>query len=478
LGIIVLPALSQSTFSLFLSNENNELPAGILELNNGNYILSYNSAAPSEYFDQNFMLIDANGQLISSWKLTDPSGSCGIGEMYQINDSTIVGVGTFNNGFQNSDIWLVGMDNQLNKKWEKKYRTQNLYSISIHSIMESDSTFTVASTMQNEYHGQNTFLFLKINSEGDSITSKSLTNLSWGSMLFDIQKTDKNSNYELPVKGFESYTNSQGQILILDSLFNFLQVDSIPEGVGNCCSLKNDTDTTSLISGNYYVPFSDLGTDIALMRLDKNNFNMGIAVFGKSGDTNDYGGYFRSLDYMVKSNIYVGGTSNQSLLGNFSNSNSWYILSCFDSLLNLKWTKYYGGDAYYSLNGIKATEDHGCIMYGCRYDYFTQVQEQDVLVIKVNDEGLYTGLDENKLVQGHDAVLYPNPGMNFFEISFGVQINGALFYLNDLQGHQLIECTLSNSHAKINTSSLHPGTYTWNIVSKRKILESGKWIKE
>jgi hypothetical protein len=474
LFLLVLQLKAQTTFSLLLSNELNELPSGILELSNNNFLLSYNSAIPNQSFNQTFMLLDQNGNCISNLNIVDQAASCMIKEMYQINDSTIIGIGSWEYVDQDVDLWILCLDTQMNKRWEKKYKTRFLHFLNLNSLIKNDGNFITASTMQNNQMDPTSFLFFEFSSSGDSISSKYLNNPFWGNIVFDIQQFE--NNYKLPAMGFNSTTNTMGQILSFDSLFNLNQVDSIPEGVSNCCTMKYDTDSTYFLAGNKYVPFSDNGTDIAIIHQNQHNFNLGVSIFGKSGDTNDYGGYLQSLDYLVKSNIYVGGTSNQYIQGNFSTDKSWFVLSSYDSLLNLHWTKFYGGDAYYTLNGITATSDKGCIMYGCRYDYLTQDQEKDLLVIKVNDEGIYTGI-EDTLSKSYDAIVYPNPGIDYLVIKSGSQINGAHFILSDSQGQSVIKENINNTTLKLNTSNLDSGIYLWQIVFRNKVIESGKWVR-
>ena len=269
-----------------------------------------------------------------------------------------------------------------------------------------------------------------------------------------------------------------GQILTIDSLFNLIQIDAIPANMYNCTTLTNDTDTTYFLSGNY----DDLNSnerDIAIMRLDENNDKLAITFFGKPGNIIDFGGYEQSMDYNTKSDIYVGGTSNQDIspINNiYSSSKSWFILSSYDSLLNLHWTRFYGGDAYYTLEGVQATSDNGCIMYGNRYDYLTQEMEKDILIIKVDEQGLYTGIGEPQ-VKINDAILYPNPGREQLNIQSGPQINGAAFTLYDMQGRPVLEENINATQLRLNTSNLASGTYPWQIVFKNKVIESGKWVK-
>lgn len=80
-------------------------------------------------------------------------------------------------------------------------------------------------------------------------------------------------------------------------------------------------------------------------------------------------------------NIYIGGTSNLDYYNPFwSTFDSWFHLIKINPDISPIWEYWYGGDAYYFLYSILATNDSGCIMVGNRYDYETQNQERDILL--------------------------------------------------------------------------------------------------
>ena len=159
------------------------------------------------------------------------------------------------------------------------------------------------------------------------------------------------------------------------------------------------------------------------------------------------------------------------------NQISWFSLTNMDSSLNVRWEKFYGGNAYYVLWGTKATTDGGCLMYGSIYDSATQVNERDIYVIKVNKNGLLGGID-NKSPIVHDAIVYPNPGSDHLIIESGPQIANAEFRMVSIEGKQVISKDLIERRMMLDTKNLTPGTYFWQIVRNGKAIETGKWVKE
>jgi hypothetical protein len=189
------------------------------------------------------------------------------------------------------------------------------------------------------------------------------------------------------------------------------------------------------------------------------------------------GGADISMDFITKTNILVGGTSNVNVYNPYhSNSFSWYSLSCFDSLLNLKWTKYYGGDSYYFLRSIIATKDGGALLSGTRYDYLNPDNEVDVYVLKVDSTGIYTIIDETTDIELREAIVYPNPSRETLNIETGLK--DAEISLYNLNGKKIKTQELQQGVTRINLQNLASGMYFYRIMRQGKIVESGKWVKE
>ena len=144
------PALAQTTFSKCIKNTNNEFPTTAIEMNNGNYLISYGSIPPNqENFNQQFIVLDTNGLEITTAKIIDLEGSCLISNLHQVNDSLILAIGTYGYTGKNLDIWIIGMDPLLSTKWEKKFKTNYPFYFFNRSIINSDNNIVIASTLAN-----------------------------------------------------------------------------------------------------------------------------------------------------------------------------------------------------------------------------------------------------------------------------------------------------------------------------------------
>jgi hypothetical protein len=262
---------------------------------------------------------------------------------------------------------------------------------------------------------------------------------------------------------------------MIDSSLTILNVDPIPNSVYWYNALKKINDSSYYLSGNIH---PNQSYDYAVMLLDENNDCKKIYILGQD-DTIDYAGTVQSMDFLNPNKIFVGATSNIALgSGHYGQQNSWYALSNFDSALNLRWTKYYGGDAYYLLQSVVATQDGGAILVGTRYDYPTQSNQCDIYLIKVNENGVLTNDDHKQPSPVHDAIVFPNPGSGYCIIESGPQISGAEFRMTSIDGKQVIAKTLNERRTTLGTQILPSGTYVWQIFFKNKVMETGKWIKE
>jgi hypothetical protein len=175
----------------------------------------------------------------------------------------------------------------------------------------------------------------------------------------------------------------------------------------------------------------------------------------------------------------VGGTSNFDYYNPFYSSlDSWYHLVKINPDITPIWEYWYGGDAYYHLYSIAATNDGGCIMVGNRYDDDTQYQERDIYILKVNEEGLLVNISENPGVVLHEALVFPNPGNNYLKVRLAFQVKQCTIELYDMNGNLLLSDQIQGQWGEMNTSVLIPGTYIYRIYNDEGLFESGKWVKQ
>lgn len=465
--------ICQNTFTLLISNPTNEYPGDIIELSDQSFILSsaFFTDSPDQAA-QRFFKINSEGTITHDSIFENPNGTGTLMSLVYINDTNIFCIGDWNNLNEKDQKWVAGIDSGLNIHWNKKYQINYDYAKTAATFLNSHGRIISEATTTNDDPSHTYLYFQEYSLTGDSITS-SMDSSVYHPIVFDMMEFPGNCMYRAATWGYGQ--NSPGQLLTIDSALNIVSIDAIPNSVNNCNTVKKINDSSYYLSGNVHINQS---YDYAIMLLNENNDCKKIFIISQN-DTMDYAGTVQSMDFLDQDKIFVGATSNIDLLGgHYGQQNSWYALNNFDSALNLRWTKYYGGDAYYLLQSVVATQDGGAILVGTRYDYPTQSNQLDIYLVKVDENGVLTNDVHIQPPQAHDAIVFPNPGSGYLTIESGPQISGAEFRMTSIDGKRVITKTLAERKTTLETQFISSGTYVWQILYNDKIVETGKWIRE
>ena len=198
-------------------------------------------------------------------------------------------------------------------------------------------------------------------------------------------------------------------------------------------------------------------------------------------DTMDNSG---GLDFNNPDSLFLGGTHNTNwdftYPPQFERENHWLVLQC--SNLNtdeIYWTKRYGGEANYMMKNLFATSDNHCVVMATYYDWQNNpVQERDIVLFKVDANGVITNT-----LNGHDLhqlnySVYPNPGNGKMNVQNYTGTDNFTLTLTDLRGNIVLHKNLSGKTATIKTSNLPAGVYLYKIGNSKGLNETGKWIKQ
>ncbi|MEI6060467.1 MAG: T9SS type A sorting domain-containing protein [Bacteroidota bacterium] len=423
--------------------------------------------------------MNSNGDI--SAKLTFPvEDSCfsDIDRIIPLSSSEFLTIGGYRQkNSANAQLWVMKIDTGLNIIWDNKYFTNRPFTTNMSVTENSGGNLVIGSALTtgnpNNFHS---IVFLKITKDGDSLRSKFFNN---GDMLStDLQSLIWiDGNYKAFVEGFQSYTgnNCFSQILQLDSNLNLLEVRPTPYIIERYLTAEKRNENEYFLAGKAYSTATHY--DVAIAKLDKMEDSLDFNRAGKPGKTADYSGWMQCLSIANSNSIYTGGTGNYTSGFYCSSKTRVLMLSNYDSLLNCRWTRFYGSEACYTLSTMDATSDGGCIIAGMYYDPDNPGNMLDVIIIKVDSTGLFTDLPENKTVFSHQAILYPNPGNDYLVIQSGQQIKEAMFSLYDASGCQVLETRLENTIEQRDVSQLPAGSYPWQIIFNRKVVEKGIWIK-
>ena len=461
----ICTATAQTSFEFILDDpfDQDQLTGSFIEDSNGNIIFSVGN----DLFVKLIKLND-QGVLIDSIDiLNSPNGKCDILQLLKIDDSNFLAYGKYNIDSV-FNLWVVKFDYDFNILWETKIPVNgNVICTHQYSISNENENIIILSTIFSQ---DNFNLVLhEINNNGAIIKEKYVDGHGLASDIILMSSTQ----YRLIIYG--SIQKTIVNIYTLDSNFNITNNYSLPWGLSSSNTMRFLGDSNLLITGRKIFPEKNNERDLGIVKTNINNNLIEYKHYGKI-DTIDYPGEHNNLDFISENDIFFGGYSNINISNPaFSTLPSWFILNKIDINLNLKWQKFYGGDACYNLWSILATQDGGCVMAGTRYDYKTQpIQERDIYILKVDEDGIVTWTQEIPLTKTHTTI-YPNPGTNCLNIK--TKLKNSTFELIDFTGKIIIRKSLNSFTKQINTSNIPSGMYFYRIHDNKKIIESGKWVK-
>ena len=461
---------AQYTFQHIFKDPNFQAPGNIIETSNGDYIFSITNVYPIH--ESKIMKIDKEGIIVDSIVIPDVINV--LYTLFKYDENSFFVCGEWNIDDKYS-FWL--------RKYDYNLQLLNELSVPIsgHSnlvrnpmISNNKSNLIISITCQSSSTSSEVHLF-EITPNCEVIKYKEYSS-AIASYADDILQKD--SLYYLFFTGF--LHKGFCEIYKLDSAFNILNVYSMDASlVGDCNNAKWVNDSVIVFSGrirNVITNFWE--TKLLKFKIDTSiyywHYPLKDTVFAKN-DSNNFIAKKNNIDFIDVNNIFLGSFVTKEYYGGYlSNDYSHLVLYKLDSALHVKWEKEYGGDAYYMLISITATQDGGCIMTGTRYDYLTQTEETDPFVIKVNSEGNINWV-HNLPSTFMKVSVYPNPGCDKLTVN-NPPLNTSLVLYNTY-GQAVITQSLNQSNS-INTNSLQSGVYLYQLIDdKGKVLGAGKWVK-
>lgn len=150
----------------------------------------------------------------------------------------------------------------------------------------------------------------------------------------------------------------------------------------------------------------------------------------------------------------------------------------FDSNMDLKGMKTYGGDSRWWFYHLYATSDGGCIITGTKREpEGTTLSDVDIYILKVLPEDIITSAEETTFKKDFDIDIYPNPFNQYITVESAhdnLQIS-----IYDLMGKNVLsKMTGSLNKIRILTGNLQTGFYTYKITNNNRIIQNGKLIKK
>lgn len=464
-----------TTFEYLYSTPQSEIVRDIYEASNGDiFVCGYTTAPDSFWGKANGLVfkIDNEGNFIDQAVFSQQDRRCVLINILPDSNQNMILCGNSSdtvmqqgNSFENARLEIKRINSSLNVLSEKSYKLPDDYRYQyMISRNGRNNDILIGGSFVPEYFTPYLFFYI-IDNQFDSIRA--------------TYYTDKNrSCYALNQLNDSTYWIADGSgphYYILDSILQITDyLYSMPHWINEPFGIKWDSDTSFYLAGEWNGgPDNDIGFFKQFHPIDStgNLFN----TWG-TPDTLDIPAA-DALDYKNKDSIFIGGTTNYWYYN--TPTSSWYFIIQTDSNLNVRWERFYGGDARYTMWKIIASNDGGCIIAGIRYDYENaSVEEMDIHILKLNSEGLLVKSLEHPGIEMHEAIVYPNPGTNQIRLRIASQYRHSTFEMFDINGKLVISKRISGKWGEINTEHLSSGTYIYRIYSLEGLSESGKWIKQ
>ncbi len=458
-------SISQNTFELLLDYDNAQRPTGLIIDKNGNYVIS----------SQEFMHINKNIEYNSMLTKISQTGEV-IDTAYFNTEQEIVILDLINT--ENNDYILVGgdytdnneelcliiilLDEDFNIIWKKKHINGKKITNAKIKLNSNNEILIFGSLKEGEVY--NSFI-LKINTNGELLNFKILSSTGSISCIFDIiEKKDETGYYLFMLDG-------TSVIMEINNEFDIITNKNMPYVIANSNNSYWLTDSTYILSGKVF----DNNSDLALVVADTaHNF---IYTFNAEKEEHDFPAVWDNLSFTNKNNIYLVGTNNMSS-NPYEIEPSFVFVNNLNDTLGLNWQKLIGGDAFYSVMNIIATEDGGCFIAATRSDN-TNSYDYDMYFLKLDPNGNITHINgEPSEQKAKEVILYPNPATTQLTIQKAVQVGNCNVEFYNITGKKVFYQELTSNTTKIDISNLQKGSYIYKITDNNKILDSGKWIKQ
>lgn len=455
---------AQSTFEFLRTNPADEISSSIIDDSENNIYF------PVVNFQNALILkLDCNGTIIDSVQIPNAKGSCNLSELIRVNNEVFLALGEWSTDTSNQ-LWFISFNNNLEILLDLKLNSNDCHINDFRSIINHKGNIVFIAQYLNSEHFLNICIY-ELTPGGNVIRSifYDYTSLNMGYTLLEDTSDYTYKLFSLtPVD-----SRSLSTLNTLDTNFNLIDVRTFYGFIDGHNSSKWFSNSSYLLTGERYFDSIE-EMDIGILKVNLNDSVLSSTFIGKP-DTVESPGQVKSLDFIDSNNIFFCGSTN-SYGWPFQNDPSWIIVNILDSSLNIKSQQFYGGDAFYLVNSVLATQDGGCVISCSRYDYKIQYNEFDIYILKVNKDGLLVNIPDESSSTSLICKLHPNPGKGYFYIDSNT--DNLKLELFDLTGNYCYSSMISYGVNLQLVSRLASGMYNYRILNQNdKLMQSGKWIK-
>jgi len=465
----------QNTWETLYATPMNEIAYDVIEHADGSIFLSGQISKPNElqgHSEGVILKLNKHGVFIDKLQLGKLNRRYLIGQLFWDSFDSLIAFGYSSDtlmhpfgGYENMNLELRRIDTNLISLYEKTYSFPPQYRKFICEMNNGIFDAFLIGGSINPFDSSGIaipFIYI-LDSNLDSVDARFYLNqFGW----LQRPKQLRDSTIWMINSLVSSY-------YIIDNSMHLVEYEyARPHYINNPYGIKWDTDTSFYLTGEW-----DEGNDhdIGIYR-QIHPIDSSSSTFISWGTSSLDIPAENALDFINKDSIFIGGTKGFGMY--YGTWPSWYYILQADSNLNIRWERFYGGDAYYCMQKIIAAKDGGCIIVGTRYDYQNVTEEElDIHVLKLNSEGLLVSTPEEPSIEMREALVLPNPGTNYLKVRVAAHYKHSTFELYDINGRIMLAERINGKWGEINTSSLPSGTYIYRVYNEEGLFESGKWLK-
>lgn len=473
---------SQNYYEIVINTDSTETGVSTLETNTGEYITLGNTSNGNQgpLFSQSPLIVTHSDSQNYEYTIFHKEDTCyNFCFGFQKNNSNYFIIGSLGdsahpnyNQYIMDHIYLCELTPENDLVWEKMYPILSGYVLNLADfLIDNENNIVLYSGLKIIPYSNDHLLLSKFNMDGDLLCSNFLPDYNAGLYNDIILKPDSTGYYII------GSVNKNG---ILRSYFDVdadLNIVAMGPNFPNLFGYPFDAKWLS--NGNLFIINEESSEtpgayrDIQARIVDQNiTTTLKDTVF--FDPDNVYTPVYDGMDFIYEDLIWTC-TFNEAIP--YYPGTEVYKVYLFDSEMNLKGMKVFGGDSRWWFFHLVATTDGGCIITGMKREPEGTVNgDYDLCILKFMPEDIITSAQETPIENDMDVSLYPIPFDQYLTIKSAFRNLDITLY--DLSGNPLIhESTGDINHYRINTNCLSKGFYFYKIEMNNAVIQNGKLLK-
>lgn len=309
---------------------------------------------------------------------------------------------------------------------------------------------------------------------------------SQGLFLLNSVYPSKDSSQLYLFANVTPYGLSATQLLVFDSSFNFIRYKDFPfiwkSGIfvdySRRITVKFNSDSTFIAGSNHFRTNENENTqfeDVGFSLLDTTLTEVPISYIQNDDTIDCMVDSGPSFDFRDPDSILFVFTRNR-IIDWYPEYPSWICAGMLDKNLQPRFLNYYGGDAFYDGCSFAMAKDGGYIIGARRYDWTTQYQEYDIVIMKLNSSGTITSQHPPAICPEGVFSVYPNPATDRVDVYS--LLNNVNLQISDTEGSILLSTQLTKGNNSIDITKLSPGVYVFSVQTTGNQIFTKKLIKK